>query len=124
MKASFGKSIATGLKKTPNVWMVDATYPDISGKAVMSAAETAEVTKKLSDAGKVFRKVEAPVLKELEDNKELKLLCFSIKPNSKNKVKPTKPPTGIKEYKPELLWDILTFNIITTNKKSTAIAPT
>ena len=74
MKASFGKSIATGLKKTKNVWMVDATYPDISGKAVMSAAETAEVTKKLSDAGKIFRKVEAPVLKELEDNKELNLV--------------------------------------------------
>ena len=74
MKASFGKSIATRLNKSKNVWMVDATYPDISGKAVMSAAETASVTKLLSDAGKTFRKVEAPVLKELEDNKELNLV--------------------------------------------------
>jgi len=74
MKASFGKSIATGLRKNKNVWMVDATYPDISGKAVMSAAETAEVTSKLSQAGVVFRKVEAPVLKELENNKELNLV--------------------------------------------------
>ena len=74
MKASFGKSIATRLNKSKNVWMVDATYPDISGKAVMSAAETAEVTKKLSDAGKVFKKVEAPILKELESNKELNLV--------------------------------------------------
>jgi hypothetical protein len=54
--------------------MVDATYPDISGKAVMSAAETASVTKLLSEAGKTFRKVEAPVLKELEENKELNLV--------------------------------------------------
>ena len=74
MKASFGKSIATGLNKSKKVWMVDATYPDISGKAVMSATETADVTKLLSDAGKSFRKVEAPVLKELEDNSELNLV--------------------------------------------------
>jgi len=74
MKAAFGKSIATNLKKTKNVWMVDATYPDISGKALLSKKETDTLNALLSNAGKTFRKVEAPVLKELEDNKELNLV--------------------------------------------------
>jgi len=74
MKASFGKSIATGLKKTSAVWMVDATYPDVSGKALLDSSTTKKLNGLLSQAGSVFRKVEAPVLKELENNKELNLV--------------------------------------------------
>ena len=74
MKASFGKSIATNLKSTSKVWMIDATYPDVSGKALLDAKTTKTLNGLLSLAGKTFRKVEAPVLKELEDNKELNLV--------------------------------------------------
>ena len=74
MKASFGKSIASGLKGNKNVWMVDATYPDVSGKALLDSGTTKQLNTLLSLAGKTFRKVEAPVLKELENNKELNLV--------------------------------------------------
>ena len=43
MKAKFGANISK-LNKTPSVWMDDATYKDVSGRATMTAKETAEVT--------------------------------------------------------------------------------
>ena len=74
MKASFGGKITSKLKKSKNVWMQDATLPDISGSATMTSKETAVVTKHLSDAGKLFKKIAAKTLKEIEDNKELNLV--------------------------------------------------
>ena len=74
MRAEFGKEIVPKLKKSSNVWMQDATLPDLSGTATMTAKETAEVTKKLSEAGKIFKKIAASTLKEIESDKELNLL--------------------------------------------------
>ena len=74
MKATFGGSITSKIKKSSDVWMQDATLPDISGSATMTEAETAEVTGYLSDAGKMFRKISGSTLKELEDNTELNLI--------------------------------------------------
>ena len=74
MRAEFGKEIVPKLKKSSKVWQVDATLPDISGTATMTAKETAEVTKKLSEAGKIFKKIAASTLKEIESDKELNLL--------------------------------------------------
>ena len=67
MKASFGANIK-GLSKPSSVWMDDATYKDVSGKATMTASETDKVTKSLSLAGSTFKRINAPLL-----NKFLKL---------------------------------------------------
>ena len=56
MKASFGVDIK-GLKKPSSVWMDDATYKDVSGKATFNQKETELVTSILSRTGKTFRKI-------------------------------------------------------------------
>ena len=82
MQAEFGKEIVTKLKSSPNVWMVDAVLPDLSGTATMTAKETAEVTQKLSEAGKIFNKIASSTLKTIETNKEINSL-INIYNNSK-----------------------------------------
>ena len=62
MKASFGADISK-LKKTSSVWMDDATYKDVSGKATFTAKETEQVTKILSDVGKTFQRINSGQLK-------------------------------------------------------------
>lgn len=74
MQAEFGREIVPKLKSSSNVWMQDATLPDLSGTATFTAKETETVTKKLSDAGKLFRQISSSVLKEIESNKELNLI--------------------------------------------------
>ena len=63
MTASFGADISK-LKKSSNVWMDDATYKDVSGKATMTATETDKVTEALSNTGSTFRKINAVQLKK------------------------------------------------------------
>ena len=63
MTASFGVDIS-GLKKSSNVWMDDATYKDTSGKATMTASETDKVTAALSNTGSTFKKINAVQLKK------------------------------------------------------------
>ena len=74
MQAEFGREIVPKLKKSKSVWMVDATMPDLSGTATLTAKETEAVTKNLSNAGKLFKQIASSTLKELESNKELNLL--------------------------------------------------
>jgi hypothetical protein len=62
MQASFGKDITKNLRQTSKVWMDDATYKDYSGTATLTARETAQLTKQLSNIGKLFNKVKSPVL--------------------------------------------------------------
>ena len=62
MKASFGADIA-GLKKSSSVWMDDATYKDVSGKATFTTAETEKITAVLSQTGKTFNKINANKLR-------------------------------------------------------------
>jgi len=61
MKASFGADISS-LSKSSSVWMDDATYKDVSGKATFNAKETDKVTAILSQTGKTFQKINAPML--------------------------------------------------------------
>jgi len=82
MSAEFGKEIVPKLKKSSKVWMVDATLRDLSGTATLTADDNKEISKKLSDAGKIFRKIASGVLKEIESNKELNLVI-----NTYNNVK-------------------------------------
>ena len=74
MKAEFGRDIVPKLKKSKDVWMQDATLRDLSGTVTLTAKDNLEVSKKLSDAGKIFRKISASTLKEIESNKELNLI--------------------------------------------------
>ena len=61
MKASFGVNIS-GLNKPSSVWMDDATYKDVSGRATFTSRETDAITKVLSQAGSTFRKVNSSLL--------------------------------------------------------------
>ena len=63
MKASFGADISK-LSKPSTVWMDDATYKDVSGKATFTQKETDAVTKILSQTGKTFQKINSPLLKQ------------------------------------------------------------
>ena len=74
MRAEFGREIVPKLKSSKDVWMVDATLSDLSGTATLTKEETEVLTKKLSNAGKLFRKISSSTLKELESNKELNLV--------------------------------------------------
>lgn len=73
MQAVFGQNISTKLKKTAAVWHTDATFKDVSGKATMTLAETAEITKVLSEAGKLFRTLDAGMLNQIAASDELKM---------------------------------------------------
>ena len=72
MKASYGVNVSK-FKTSKNVWSQDAMLRDVSG-ATMSKKETAEVTKLLSNAGKIFNKISGSTLRELENNKDLATL--------------------------------------------------
>lgn len=82
MRAEFGKGIVNKLKSSKDVWMQDATLDDLSGTATLTKKETDVLNKKLSDAGKLFRKISASTLKEIESNKELNLM-INVYNNSK-----------------------------------------
>ena len=89
MKASFGANIK-GLSKTTSVWMDDATYKDVSGRATMTAKETAVVTAHLSNCGKTFQRINAPLLKKflrLQDSLTGKLVGASYKTYNNTKVR-------------------------------------
>jgi hypothetical protein len=69
LKASYGVDVSK-FKNSSNIWSQDAMLRDVSG-ATMNKRETAEVTKHLSDAGKIFNKISGTTLRELEGNDEL-----------------------------------------------------
>jgi len=73
MKASFGKDIVNKLKNVPSVWQDDATYRDVSGTATFDAAETARVTAVLSEAGKIFRTIDASLINMIANDDDLKM---------------------------------------------------
>lgn len=69
MKATYGVNVSR-FKNSKNVYSADAMLRDVS-RATMSEAETAEVTKYLSQAGFLFNKIASSTLRELENNQEL-----------------------------------------------------
>ena len=71
MRASFAKPIAPSLKSSRNVFFTDATYRDVTGKAMMTEKETAAITKILSDAGKIFNQIDRATLNGISENDEL-----------------------------------------------------
>lgn len=104
MKASFGADIS-GLTKTSSVWMDDATYKDVSGKATMNTKETEAVTKSLSSVGTTFQKIDANMLRKflkLQDSMTGNLAGASWKTYTNSKVrqgqKVTNPSKHAAEY--------------------------
>jgi hypothetical protein len=70
MRASYGVEIET-FKKTPKVWAVSAGVRDVGGSANLTASETKQVTKVLSNAGKIFQSIGRGVLGTIASNTEL-----------------------------------------------------
>ena len=69
MKASYGVDVSK-FKKSKNVWSQDAMLRDVSG-ATMTAKETNDVNKLLSNSGKIFQKIAGSTIRELQRNQEL-----------------------------------------------------
>ena len=89
MKASFGANISK-LNKTPSVWMDDATYKDVSGKATFTSQETEDITSILSDVGRTFNKINGPKLRaflKLQDSMTGVLAGASLKTYNNSKVR-------------------------------------
>ena len=89
MKASFGADISK-LSKPSSVWMDDATYKDVSGRATFTQKETDAVTKILSQTGSTFRKINSPMLKQflnLQNSLTGVLSSASLKTYNNSKVR-------------------------------------
>ena len=72
MSAAFGKGIASKFKKTASIWMDDATYRDISGKATFSKKELSQFNTMLSGAGKLFQKMNGDAFRTITQDEELR----------------------------------------------------
>ena len=70
MRASFGVSVSK-FRKVKSVWAQDAGLRDLSGSATLTGKETDEVTKALSDAGRIFQKIAGTTLRQIEQNQDL-----------------------------------------------------
>ena len=104
MKASFGADISE-LKKVPSVWMDDATYKDVSGKATFTEKETEAITAILSQTGRTFNKINGPKLRaflRFQDSLTGTLVGASLKTYNNSKVrageKITNPRSHAKGY--------------------------
>ena len=104
MEASFGANISK-LNKTPSVWMDDATYKDVSGKATFTSQETEDITSILSDVGRTFNRINGPKLRaflKLQDSMTGVLAGASLKTYNNSKVrageKITNPSSHAKGY--------------------------
>jgi len=71
MRASYGEEIASSLSKSTKVWSVDAVYRDVSGAATFTDRETEQITKILSQIGKLFNQVEGRAFQQISNNEEL-----------------------------------------------------
>jgi len=70
MRASYGVDVEA-FKKTPKVWAVSAGVRDVGGRANLTSSETKQVTKVLSDAGKLLKSIGRGVFGTLSSNTEL-----------------------------------------------------
>jgi len=100
MKAKFGADTSK-LKKTSSVWLDDATYKDVSGTATFSAKETESVTAVLSNVGKTFQRINAPMLRsflKLQDGMTGNLVGASLKTFNNTKVRQGQKVTNPKKH--------------------------
>ena len=70
MRASYGVDVEA-FKKTTKVWAVSAGVRDVGGRANLTASETKQVTKALSNAGKLFQSIGRGVFELVASDTEL-----------------------------------------------------
>ncbi|MFZ9472698.1 MAG: DUF6267 family protein [Sediminibacterium sp.] len=70
MRASYGVDVEA-FKKTTKVWAVSAGVRDVGGRANLTTSETKQVTKVLSDAGKLFQSIGRGVFELISSDTEL-----------------------------------------------------
>ena len=102
MSASFGEAIASKLRKSKQVWSVDAVYKDVSGSANMTQKETDEVTDILSKAGKLFNAIDKETFEGITNNPELLIRVktfVNVKVRAGERIKnPSKFVTELMDY--------------------------
>tara|TARA_E500000081_G_scaffold47436_1_gene50905 strand:- start:2541 stop:3392 length:852 start_codon:yes stop_codon:yes gene_type:complete len=89
MKASFGVNISS-LRKSRSVWMDDASYRDTSGTSTFTQTETSAVTTKLSECGRIFKKINSAQLNnflKFQNGFSGKMVGANIKTYNNSKVK-------------------------------------
>ena len=99
MSASFG--VTTGAFKTVrSVWQKSANFPDISGLATLSKKETDEITKHISNAGKIFQKIASNTLNDVAADPDINLYINTFR---NTKVRAQEEVTDSKAYVNELI---------------------
>ena len=99
MSASFGVSVAA-FKTVRTVWQKSANFPDISGLATLSKKETNEITKHISNAGKLFQKIASSTLTDVSTNTDINLYINTFR---NTKVRAQEETTDSKTYVAELI---------------------
>jgi len=78
MNASFGVTIGA-FKTVRTVWQKSANFPDISGLATLTKKDTDEITKHISNAGKLFQKIASNTLKDVSTNTDINLFINTFR---------------------------------------------
>ena len=84
MTASFGANISR-LNKISSVWMDDATYKDVAGKATFTEGETKAINAILSETGRTFQTINGTELREmirLHDRKTATIASAPVQTNN------------------------------------------
>jgi hypothetical protein len=119
MKAVFGRNILTKLLKTDKVWSTDVDYKDVSGKATLTREETEQITRILSEVGKIFYKTDANVMNHIRDNDDMKV---RIKAFNNAKVKSKVKITDARKHTNELIKHFEDYYDAEISKKKTPAA--
>ena len=117
MSASFGVSVAA-FKTVRTVWQKSANFPDISGLATLSKKDTDEITKHISNAGKLFQKIASSTLTDVATNTDINLYINTFR---NTKVRSQEDVTDSKAYVDELIkWISLRYDTEKERLKSDA----
>ena len=117
MSASFGVSVAA-FKTVRSVWQKSANFPDISGLATLSKKDTDEITKHISNAGKLFQKIASSTLTDVATNTDINLYINTFR---NTKVRSQEDVTDSKAYVDELIkWISLRYDTEKERLKSDA----
>ena len=87
------------LTKTTDVWYSDATYKDTSGTANFNKEETKNITKILTNAGKIFHKLNPKILQKIVEDEKILIL---VKTFNNTKVKEGQKITNTLRHAREL----------------------
>ena len=99
MSASFGVSVSA-FKNVRTVWQKSANLPDISGLATLTTKETNEITKHISNAGKLFQKIKGSTLNDVAADPDINLFINTFR---NTKVRTQEDVTDSSAYVEELI---------------------